>query len=239
MSGFRGAVFDVDGVLVDSPHERAWRQSLEALMEGEWKDVAPRTSWSPDAFTSRVYQQAASGKPRLDGARAVLEHFGVPDAAGRAREYGERKQRLIVELIERGEFRGYDDARRFEAAVRAAGIRAVAASSSRNAGRFLDKLGLELDADVSGRHVAHGKPAPDLFLLAARELGLPPRECFVVEDAASGVQAAKAGGMQAIGVARAGDADALHAAGADLVVTSLDDVDVDALDLGKLARRSP
>ena len=91
--GFRGAIFDVDGVLVDSPHEVAWRDTFNALMEHEWAGIRDQTSWTPEAFTSEVYQQVLSGKPRMDGARAALEHFGVPDPDGtRAGEYAERKQ---------------------------------------------------------------------------------------------------------------------------------------------------
>jgi hypothetical protein len=82
------------------------------------------------------------------------------------------------------------------------------------------------DADISGRDFAQGKPHPEIFLTGAAELGVPPEHCFVVEDATSGVQAAKAGGMAALGVARASDEALLAAANADLVVTSLDDVDV-------------
>ena len=63
-------IFDVDGVLVDSPHARAWRESLRELMEGDWSDTRARTTWSPDAFTPQVYQTQVSGKPRTSGARA-------------------------------------------------------------------------------------------------------------------------------------------------------------------------
>src|SRR5947208_13177951 len=63
-TGFLGAIFDVDGVLVDSPHEKAWRQALRELMESEWSDIRDRTSWSPEGFTSQVYQEMMSGKPR-------------------------------------------------------------------------------------------------------------------------------------------------------------------------------
>ena len=75
-----GAIFDVDGVLVDSPHEKAWRESLRELMESGWADVRAATTWSPEAFTSRVYQEYVSGKPRMSGARDALDYFGVPDA---------------------------------------------------------------------------------------------------------------------------------------------------------------
>ena len=85
--------------------------------------------------------------------------------------------------------------------------------------------------------VEHGKPDPEIFLTAAHELGVEPGNAIVIEDASAGVQAAKAGGMAAIGVARADDADLLAAADADLVVTTLDDVDTTALCEGRLARR--
>jgi beta-phosphoglucomutase-like phosphatase (HAD superfamily) len=93
------------------------------------------------------------------------------------------------------------------------------------------------DADVSGRDFAHGKPHPEMFLTAAHELGVEPHQATVLEDAAAGVEAAKAGGMAAIGIARADDADLLAAAGADIVVTTLDDVDTAALVDGRLQAR--
>jgi beta-phosphoglucomutase len=259
-TGFRGAIFDVDGVLVDSPHERAWRDALKELMETQWSDVQPHTSYSPERFTPQVYQQVMSGKPRFSGAQAALEYFGVPDAETRSRTYGDRKQSMVIELIEAGEFTAYPDALRFIIAVKDAGIRVAAASSSKNAGLFLRQIrldtfakenGLEseqvtpaltllefFDADISGRDFARGKPHPEIFLTGASELGVPPEECFVVEDAVSGIQAAKAGGMAALGLSRADDEDLLGAAEPDVLVTSLDDVDLAALREGRLARRA-
>jgi beta-phosphoglucomutase len=102
--GFRGAIFDVDGVLVDSPHEAAWRDGLRELMEGKWSDIRDRTTWSPEAFTPQVYQQVMSGKPRMSGALAALEYFQVPDAPSRVEDYAVRKQEMVIELIEAGEF---------------------------------------------------------------------------------------------------------------------------------------
>jgi beta-phosphoglucomutase len=256
-SGFDGAIFDVDGVLVDSPHEKAWRESLRELMEGEWSDIRDRTTWSPDAFTSRVYQEQMSGKPRSSGARAALEYFQVPDDDSLVAEYADRKQAMVVRLIEAGDFRAYPDALRFVIAVKDAGIRTAAASSSKNANMFLRRIPLDMfaqtngvasssvrpgqtlldffDADVSGRDFAHGKPHPEMFLTAARELGVEPEHAFVIEDAEAGIEAAKAGAMGGLGIARADDAGLLAAAHADLVVTTLDDVDVAALADGRLA----
>jgi beta-phosphoglucomutase len=253
---FGGAIFDVDGVLVDSPHEQAWREGLRQLMENEWSDIRDQMSYAPEKFTPEVYQSVMSGKPRYAGAQAALEYFGVPDAEKRAREYGDRKQVMIVELIEASQFHAYPDALRFVLAVKDVGLRIAAASSSKNANAFLERIRLDelveeeclsyafvrpdytlldiLDANVSGRDFEHGKPHPEIFLTAAEELGLPPGECFVVEDAANGVQAAKAGNMAALGLARAEDEELLAAANADLVVTTLDDVSVDALAKGRL-----
>jgi beta-phosphoglucomutase-like phosphatase (HAD superfamily) len=251
---FRGAIFDVDGVLVDSPHERAWRDSLDELMEGEWRGLRDRTTWTPGAFTTLVYQTYVSGKPRLAGALAALEHFGVPDLAARAQEYADRKQEMIVRLIDAGEFTAFPDALRFIVAVRDAGLATAAASSSKNADRFLAKVRMDdvhpdlagktlldlFDVDVSGRDFAHGKPAPEMFLTAARELGVEPAHAIVLEDAPAGIQAAEAGEMASIAVARRPhDAELLEGAGADLVVATLDDVDVDALRDGRLRARPP
>ena len=258
----RGAIFDVDGVLVDSPHEKAWRESLRELMENEWSEIRDQTTWSPDAFTPLLYQQQVSGKPRMSGAQAALRHFHVPDDEDghRLAEYAARKQEMVVRLIEAGDFRAYPDALRFVLAMADAGVRIAAASSSRNAPLFLRRIPLDefardegltspsvrpgltlldvLDADVSGRELAHGKPEPDIFLAAADELGVAPGQAVVIEDAPAGVQAAKAGDMAAIGIARADDEDLLAAAGADIVVTSLDQVDLAALAEGRLATKA-
>jgi beta-phosphoglucomutase-like phosphatase (HAD superfamily) len=292
---FTGAIFDVDGVLVDSPHERAWRDALERLMGLAWTELAGQTHYAPEKFTTEVYQAYVAGKPREAGARAALEHFGIPDPDGRrVAEYMAVKQADLIALIERGQFTAFEDALRFLLDLKAAGLRIAAASSSKNADIFLRKVALgkwagaaaptpapaaagerseqaapssqqELgastrprppqrewepggegqlypflrpdstllemfDADVCGRDFARGKPDPEIFLTAAAELGLPPEQCVVIEDAQSGVQAAKAGGMACIGVARLGDAALLRSAGADWVVTSLDELPVGALE---------
>ena len=80
MPTFRGAIFDVDGVLVDSPHQQAWRESLRELMESDWADIRDQTTWSPDAFTPQVYQQYMSGKPRMAGAvpRSTTSTYPTP-----------------------------------------------------------------------------------------------------------------------------------------------------------------
>ena len=256
---YQGAIFDVDGVLVDSPHELAWREALQELMEGDWRHVHDQTSWTAERFTTQVYQQVMAGKPRLAGARAALEYFGVPDVDRRIEQYAAAKQEHVVQLIEQGRFMAFPDALRFILAVKDSGFRVAAASSSKNAKLFLERIRLDtfaaeqrldygfvhdgmtleelFDADISGRDFPRGKPDPMIFLTAAEELGLSPQVCFVVEDATSGVQAAKAGRMAAIGVARLGDEQQLADAEADLVVTTLDDISLPALFEGRLEER--
>ena len=134
---------------------------------------------------------------------------------------------------------------RLAAGLRAAGLRLALASSSKNTGAMLRRLTLPdgspllsiFDADLSGRDVPRGKPDPALFLLAAETLGVPPAQCLVVEDAPAGIVAARAGGMAALGIARLGDEALLRAAGAGLVVTSLDQVDIAAVAAGELRAR--
>ena len=258
--GFRGAIFDVDGVLVDSPHEAAWRDAFQELMQGDWADIRDQTSWTPHAFTSRVYQEVLSGKPRMAGAMGALEHFGVPDPDSRVEAYADRKQEMVVELIEAGKFSAYPDALRFVIAVKDAGMKIAAASSSKNAGLFLRKIRLDsfaeeeglspdwmtdgltlldaFDVDISGREFAKGKPHPEIFLTAAGELGIDPSAAFVIEDAESGIQAAKAGEFAGLGVARHDDEALLERAHADIVVTSLDEISLEALAEGRLERRA-
>ena len=253
--GYQGAIFDVDGVLVASPHERAWGETLQRLFETEWSDILSKTSYAPERYTTAVYQEYVSGKPRMSGAVAALRYFGIPDAAERAKRYAECKQEQLVVLINAGEFTPFPDGSRFMLAMKEMGLHLAAASSSKNADLFLKQLRpdtsgrtyrtvtaettlLEMfEANICGRDFKEGKPHPEIFQTAAKELHLSTDVCFVVEDATSGIQAAKAGGMAALGVARLDDEVRLREAGADLVVTSLDDVVLDALAAGRLEKR--
>ncbi len=225
-------IFDVDGVLIDSPHERAWREALLGITD-------------PARLTTETYQAHVAGKPRLSGARAVLEELRLADDVPHVVLYADRKQRRLEELIAARDFTAFPDALRFVQALRTLGLRLAVASSSKNANQMMQLVRVNsgqtlLDvfaANVCGRDLRQGKPHPEIFLLAAAELGAAPSGCLVVEDAAAGVAAAKAGGMLSLGVARLGDEAMLRAAGADLVVTSLDEVAVEALAEGQLRTR--
>jgi beta-phosphoglucomutase-like phosphatase (HAD superfamily) len=249
---YKGFIFDVDGVLVDSPHEQAWGDTLRRLMENNWTELTGKTPYSPEKYTSEVYQTYVSGKPRREGAACLLAHFDIPDPGEKRLDLlCDTKQAMIVELIDRGEFVAFDDALRFILSLKAAGIKLAAASSSKNANRMLGKvmpatfcrscdLSFDFvtsdfrlldvfDANVCGRDFKQGKPHPEIFLTAAEAIGIDSAQCVVIEDAPSGVQAAKAGGMACIGLARRDDSEMLKVAGADWVVESLDQIDINKL----------
>jgi beta-phosphoglucomutase len=227
----RAAIFDVDGVLLASPHERAWREALVGFAD-------------PARFTTAMYQAAVAGKPRMDGAFAALQALGVTDAAEHVEAYAKLKQARLEALIAGGHVAAFPDALRFVAALSALGWPMAVASSSKNANAMLRQIHLAdgrnllsvFNANVCGRDLRHGKPDPEIFELAAKELHMTPEHCFVAEDAPAGIEAARAGGMAALGVARLHDEVGLRSAQADLVVPSLDDVQLEALAGGLLCR---
>jgi beta-phosphoglucomutase len=226
------AIFDVDGVLLASPHERAWREALDGFADA-------------DRFTTAMYQSHVAGKPRLSGAHAALKALGVPDAGGRAAVYAEHKQSRLEELIRSGGVTVFPDALRFIEALDTRRWPMAVASSSKNANEMMKPIRLDsgksllevFGANICGRDLQKGKPNPEIFLLAAAELQVAPEHCFVAEDAPAGIQAALGGHMMALGIARLDDAAGLHAAGADVVVTTLDDIAIDQLVEGRLTRR--
>ena len=223
-------IFDVDGVLLNSPHERAWREALTGFAD-------------PDLFTTVMYQVHVAGKPRLSGALAALEALDVPDAGQKAVSYSERKQQRLEALIAAGTVSAFPDALRFVQVTRELGLRMAVASSSKNANAMMRMIRLDsgrtlfemFDVNVCGRDVRRGKPNPEIFLLAAAELQVAPEHCFVAEDAPAGIEAARAGRMTALGIARLEDEALLRGAGADLVVTSLDEIATDELADGRLS----
>jgi beta-phosphoglucomutase len=226
-----GAIFDVDGVLLKSPHEQAWRDALVGIAD-------------PARFTTATYQASVAGKPRLDGALAALEALGVSDAGQHVTAYAQRKQARLEELIQGGHVKAFPDALRFVEAIRRLGWPMAVASSSKNANAMLQLIRLAdgstlhdaFSVNVCGRDLRHGKPDPEIFQLAAEELHVAADHCFVAEDAPAGIQAALAGGMTALGVARLHDEAGLHAAHADVVVSTLDDVEMSVLAAGRLCQ---
>src|SRR3984885_7343423 len=120
----KAAIFDVDGVLLASPHERAWREALKGFAD-------------PGRFTTAMYEAHVAGKPRLSGARAALEALGASDAERQAVVYAEHKQKLFMEMIHAGSVAAFPDALRFVQAVGAQGWPMAVASSSKNANQMM------------------------------------------------------------------------------------------------------
>ena len=242
----RGFIFDVDGVIADTPHEEAWRESLRFLFREKdtWKHLLRRTSYSPERFTPNLYREQISGKTRIEGARSALAYFHVPDPDELLlKEYCETKQKVYLQKIAHGEFRVYDDAILLLLEAKRKGAKILAASSSKNAGLILDNISMNewqrthnvqydsidasttllrlFDGNVSGGHGRRSKPDPDIFLHAAASGTLTPGDCLVIEDAPNGVQAAKRGHFFCVGIARANNERELREANADIVTNDL------------------
>lgn len=201
-SAIRAVVFDMDGVLSDSePLINA--AAVEMFRE---KGVNVR----PEDFIPFV----GTGEDRYIG--GVAEMYGVPlDIASAKRRTYEIYLRLVEERLQ-----SFPGAVELVTQCRQAGLKTAVASSADliKIQANLRKIGLPIegwDAVVSAEDVTHKKPAPDIFLAAARKLGLQSHECVVVEDAVNGVQAAKAAGMRCVAVAHTFPAERL--AGADLI----------------------
>ena len=243
---FNGIIFDVDGVIADTPHEEAWRDSLHLLFEEQenWKKALPDSTYSRDRFTTEVYQEIISGKPRTEGAKETLKYFGISDPFNNLlSEYCEFKQKVFLDKISKGCFKVFEDAIMFLLTVKSEGAKIAAASSSKNANQILEKIDIQgfinknnlkfrisqnstsllslFDGNVCGIDLEEGKPNPEIFLKAALSIALKPEECAVVEDAVSGVKAAVAGNFYCIGIARLENENELIQAGADFVTNDL------------------
>jgi kojibiose phosphorylase len=203
MSNIKAFIFDLDGVLVDTAeyHYRGWKRLADE--EGLPFD--------------RKANEALRGISRRESLLLILKDRILIES--KIQEMMERKNRYYVELIQ--EVTPADmlpGACELLLEIRTAGLKTAIGSASKNTCQVVEKLGIAslIDAISDGYSVENPKPAPDLFLHAADQLGLPPAECVVVEDAAAGIEAAKAGGFRSIGL---GPIERVSAA--DLVYPSL------------------
>jgi beta-phosphoglucomutase family hydrolase len=231
--GVTACLFDLDGVLTDtaSVHGRAWKRTFDEFLRA--RDGAGFTPFDPGAD----YVQHVDGKPRADGVRDFLASRGIvlpegspADPPGAATVYGvgNRKNELLLESIRTEGVTVFEGSRRYLQAAAAAGLRRLVVSSSANTQDVLEVTGLaslvegRVDGLTAKQAGLRGKPAPDTFLHGAALLGVEPGQAGVFEDALAGVAAGRAGGFgYVVGVDRVGQADALRAQGADLVVTDL------------------
>jgi beta-phosphoglucomutase family hydrolase len=231
-SAVRACLFDLDGVLTKTAvvHAAAWKEMFDTFLR-----TAPGPFVPFDA--THDYDRYVDGKARSDGVRSFLESRGIrlpeggaddPPDAETVHGLGNRKNALVLELIRRQGVEPYEDAVVFVHAVRDAGLATAVVSSSANCREVVHAAGMDdlfdtrVDALVAAELSLAGKPAPDMFLAAARRLGVQPAAATVFEDALAGVEAGHAGGFAlVVGVDRVGQADALRAHGADVVVQAL------------------
>lgn len=237
-------VFDLDGVITDTAavHGAAWKRLFDDYLRAR----AERTGEPFVEFTTQDYRDHVDGKPRYDGVRDFLSSRGItlPEGDGgdetaavpgeeTVRGLGDRKNTFFNDHLREHGVDAYPTSVALLHALRDAGIGRAIASSSRNAVQVLQTAGLLdlFDAKMDGNDLEElgrpGKPAPDLFLVAAERLGVSPSRAAVVEDAVSGVEAGAAGRFRlVIGVDRHSDPEGL-ARWATVVVEDLGEVAVE------------
>jgi len=237
--GLRACLFDLDGVLTKTAkvHAAAWKEMFDAYL----RESARRTGTPFVPFDAGAdYDSYVDGKSRADGTRSFLASRdltlpeGQPDdAPGTETVFGlgNAKNQIVLRRMGEDGVEVFEGSVRFVRAVRRAGLRCAVVSSSANcqaviaAANIEDLFDRRIDGLTARRENLLGKPAPDMFLAAARALGMKPVECAVFEDALAGVEAGRAGGFgKVIGVDRAGQTQALLDHGADIVVSDLMDV---------------
>lgn len=225
-SGTRACLFDLDGVLTQTAklHARAWKRMFDDYLRG--RSVGTGEPFVP--FTIDDYARYVDGKLRVDGCRAFLASRGIHPDEREVAELASRKDRMFVELLHGERVETYGGSVRFVEEVRKAGLRTAVVSASKHCKDVLASAGLSglfevrIDGIVADEEHLAGKPAPDTFVAAARALGVEPATSAVFEDALSGVEAGRAGHFgYVVGVDRVGQAEALRAHGADIVVTDL------------------
>ena len=232
LTGLRGAIFDVDGVLTDtaSLHRRAWGETFNELFDTLGRDV--------ERFSDEDYLRLVDGRLRIDGARAVIQErqLGLPDGSpndgpevASVAGLAARKDARYLELLASEGPSPYPSSVAFLHQLREAGLVIAIATASLHGKEVLRLAGLEesVDAVVDG-HAAQamglaGKPAPDTFIEAAARLGIAPGSCVVIEDALSGVAAGGAARCRVIGVNRTGD---LKGSDAEVVVGDLGELEI-------------
>jgi beta-phosphoglucomutase family hydrolase len=227
-------LFDMDGVVTRtaSVHATAWKRLFDDYLEHRAR--AKGAAFVP--FDPVIdYQKYVDGRPREAGVRSFLAARGIslppgsPDDGPEVETLnglGKRKDQYFIQTLEQQGVEVYDGTVSFIRDARARGVRTAIVSSSQNCAAVLHAAGLtqlfDVRVDGIGRLSLAGKPAPDMFLEAARQLKTPPARAVVFEDAVVGVEAGRAGRFRiVVGIGRGDHAVDLRAHGADIVVGDL------------------
>ncbi|KPK39788.1 MAG: hypothetical protein AMJ78_07955 [Omnitrophica WOR_2 bacterium SM23_29] len=204
----KGAIFDLDGVVVDTVplHFKAWKKMFSEYGR---------------EFTFEDYKKKVDGIPRMDGARAILNDLSDEELEKAAA----KKQKYFLDFLLEEGVRVYKGTLDLISQLRNKNIKIAVISSSKNCLDILERAEIVniFDVIITGNDIKRGKPNPDIFLMACARLQLEPSGCIVFEDAYMGVKAAKEGNFKCIGVDRYQDPQRLS--GADLVVSDLSEID--------------
>jgi beta-phosphoglucomutase family hydrolase len=232
-------LFDLDGVLTKTAevHAAAWKQ----MFDGYLRERAASTGEKFVPFDPVAdYDEYVDGKPRYEGVQSFLGTRGIELPPGQPSDppdaetidgLGNRKNEILLRLIRERGVEPYEGSVKYLHAAKDAGLHRAVVSSSTNCRDVLVAAGIEdlfevrIDGVVAEREHLKGKPAPDTFLAGASALNVEPARAAVFEDALAGVAAGRAGNFGfVVGVDRMGQADALRARGADIVVSDLSEL---------------
>ena len=235
---YDAVVFDMDGDITDTAtvHAAAWKRTFDTFL-ATWS-AGHAAAQAP--FDEADYLTYVDGKHRDDGVASFLEsrHIHLPrgsvtDGPERETVWGiaNRKNCDFQHVLDEQGVQAFPSSVAFVRRLQSKGIGTAIVTASRNCQRVLDAAGIgelfavRVDGVVAEQLSLPGKPDPAIFLEAARRLGAAPERAVVLEDAIAGVQAGRAGGFAlVIGVDRTGQADALRANGADVVVRDLGEI---------------
>lgn len=235
----QACLFDLDGVVTKTAlvHAAAWKEMFDEFL----RERAAQTGTEFVPFDKvGEYDRYVDGKPRLDGTRSFLHARGIelpegspddPPTAITVNGLSNRKNALVLEMIDKRGVQVYDGSVRYINQARKAGLRTAVVSSSANTVQVLNVAGLaslfdaRIDGVVAKQRGLAGKPAPDTFLAGAEALGVAAAHAAVFEDALAGVEAGHAGHFGlVVGVNRTGQAAELAKHGADVVVNDLEEL---------------
>lgn len=204
----KGAIFDLDGVIVDTAkyHYLAWKELAEEL----------------GFFFAEKDNERLKGVSRMQSLEILLEVGGIVATQSEIEKMAESKNTRYVEMlqdIDKGEL--LEGAEDYLKKLKSEGVKISLGSASKNAPLILDKLGINelFDAIVDGNSVSKAKPDPEVFLKAAQLLKLAPEDCCVFEDSQAGIEAAHRAGCEVIAIDKGGVLN-----GADKYVKCLGDL---------------
>jgi len=195
----KGFIFDLDGVITDTAE----------LHFKAWKKLADDMGWKFD----REVNEKLRGVSRMDSINIIKDHNGAEVSEEKLAELAALKNDIYVDSLDQMTPNDYlPGAQELLNLLRREGFLVALGSASKNSTKVLNQLDANKYFDVigDGNSVSKSKPAPDIFVFGAEQLGLQPEQCIVYEDAEAGIDAAKAGGFHSVGIGpeeRVGHAD--------------------------------